>query len=257
MKERDKNKREMLLCDFHIHSQFSDGHHSLREVIDVYGAAGFDAISITDHLCESKTILGRAAHFLKKTLTRETFDTYINAIKYEAERAKKLYEMIVIPGVEITKNSFSHHDSAHILALGVDQFIDPNQSIPSLLKNIKDMGGVSVAAHPVSTRKIETQTYYLWDKKDLFKECFDAWEAASGPHWFEEVATSGLPLLANSDLHNLSQLKAWKTLVHSKKSSQCILESIKQQNLDFIFYQGANHRITKHHNYTRSQAAVC
>lgn len=247
----------MLLCDFHIHSRFSDGHHSLREVIDCYGAAGFDAIAITDHLCESKTFLGKAASFLEKTLTRDSFDAYINAIKYEADRAKKLYDMVVIPGVEITKNSFSHHDSAHVLALGIDQYIDPDQDVPALLKNIKDVGAVSVAAHPVSTRKMESQTYYLWDKKSLFMDSFDAWEVASGPHWFEEVSTSGLPLLANSDLHNISQMKAWKTIVHSEKKPESILDSIKQQTLDFIFYQGASHGNTTHHSFTNDQAAVC
>ncbi len=247
----------MLLCDFHIHSRFSDGHHSLREVIDCYGAAGFDAIAITDHLCESKTFLGKAAFLLERTLTRSTFDSYMNAIKYEAKRARKLYDMVVIPGIEITKNSFNHHDSAHILVLGIDQYIDPDQNIPSLLKNIKDMNAISVAAHPVSTRKMESQTYYLWDRKDLFMDSFDAWEVASGPHWFEEVAVSGLPLLANSDLHSISQMKAWKTIAHSRKSPECILDSIKTQNLDFIFYQGASHRTTKYYSPTSSQTAIC
>lgn len=247
----------MLMCDFHVHSRFSDGHHSLREVIDYYGAAGFDAIAITDHLCESKTFLGKAAQFLDKTLTKDSFDSYLTAIKYEGERAKKLYDMLVIPGVEITKNSFSHSDSAHILALGIDQYLDPNNEIPDLLAQIKQMNAVSVAAHPVSTRKMESQTYYLWERRDLFKNSFDAWEAASGPHWFEEVASRGLPLIANSDLHNISQLKAWKTIVHSDKSPLSVLNAIKTQELDFIFYQGASHRNTKHHCITSSQAAVC
>lgn len=39
-----------LLCDFHIHTRFSDGMLDLAAVVDLFGQAGFDAISITDHV---------------------------------------------------------------------------------------------------------------------------------------------------------------------------------------------------------------
>jgi len=40
-----------LLCDFHVHTRWSDGRLSLREVIDLYGATRrFDVIAITDHI---------------------------------------------------------------------------------------------------------------------------------------------------------------------------------------------------------------
>ena len=40
----------MLLCDFHIHTTWSDGSVPLRDVVDIYGQAGFDVIAITDHI---------------------------------------------------------------------------------------------------------------------------------------------------------------------------------------------------------------
>ena len=44
-----------LLCDFHVHTQWSDGRLTLREVIDLYGATGkFDVIAITDHILMKK-----------------------------------------------------------------------------------------------------------------------------------------------------------------------------------------------------------
>jgi predicted metal-dependent phosphoesterase TrpH len=40
-----------LLCDFHVHTRWSDGRLSLREVVDLYGKTGrFDVIAITDHI---------------------------------------------------------------------------------------------------------------------------------------------------------------------------------------------------------------
>jgi len=66
---------------------------------------------------------------------------------------------------------------------------------------IRGQGGIAVAAHPVSTRKLEFQTYHLWNRRDELAQEFDAWEVASGPHLFDEVKESRLPVLATSDLH--------------------------------------------------------
>ena len=43
---------QMLLCDFHIHSNYSDGKLSVPEIVDFYGERGFDCICITDHLAD-------------------------------------------------------------------------------------------------------------------------------------------------------------------------------------------------------------
>ena len=106
---------------------------SIPEIIDYYGERGFGAIAITDHLCEKKTFLGRSAQLLDKTLLQKNFAHYIQELNREGGRALKKYGMLVIPGVEITKNSFSHHDSTHIVALGINRFIDPDGSIDQII----------------------------------------------------------------------------------------------------------------------------
>jgi predicted metal-dependent phosphoesterase TrpH len=40
----------MLLCDFHIHTKYSDGSVGLSRVIDLFGQVGFDVICITHHV---------------------------------------------------------------------------------------------------------------------------------------------------------------------------------------------------------------
>ena len=52
-------KLDWLFCDFHIHTNFSDGELPLREVIDLFGKSSFDAISITDHILDKKTFVNR------------------------------------------------------------------------------------------------------------------------------------------------------------------------------------------------------
>ena len=50
-----------LLCDFHVHTTWSDGRLSVREVIDLYGQTGrFDVIAITDHILMARDLFARA-----------------------------------------------------------------------------------------------------------------------------------------------------------------------------------------------------
>ena len=220
-----------------MHSQNSDGKLKIAELVDMYGKRGFGAIAITDHLCESHTFLGQSAQYLNKTLVEAEFNKYIMEIHIEAYRAKREYNMLVIPGVEFTKNSFSHDDSAHIVALGIDKFIDPNQGVEKIIDAVHGQGGVTIAAHPVPTRKIEHQTYHLWHNRVALSQKIDAWEVASGSTFFEEVNQSGLPMVANSDLHHPRQMSSWKTVLEGKRDLSNVLQSIRSQNLNFTYYE--------------------
>jgi hypothetical protein len=219
-----------------MHSTFSDGKLSIPELVDLYGSRGFGAIAITDHLCESQTVIGLAASYLGKTLTQATFPLYIEILKSEAERAWRQYKMVLIPGIEITKNSLSNHRSAHILALGTEQFISADGDVADIAERIRSTGALAIAAHPVSTRKWEKQTYHLWDRREELRNHFDAWEVASGPYLFEEVIRAKLPMLANSDLHRPSQISSWKTLLHCEKNPEAVLEAIRKQKLEFKYF---------------------
>src|SRR5690606_29982495 len=141
------------------------------------------------------------------------------------------------PGVEITKNSVDHKDSAHVLALGLTEWISPDQPVEELLVEIRARGGLSIAAHPVSTHKYEHQTFYLWNNRERLEPLFDAWEVASGPFLFEEVRVSGYNLVANSDLHHPSQINSWKNRLDCERTKAAVFEAIRAQHLDFVFYK--------------------
>ena len=232
-----------MLTDFHIHSNFSDGKHSIPELVDFYGARCFGAIAITDHLCESKSFLGKAASYLDRTLTQATFPLYLEILKTEKERAWDQYGMILIPGFEITKNSLFNHRSAHILALGVTEFVEADGEIESILKQIRAQNALTIAAHPVSTGEFEKQTLHLWDRREELASYFDAWEVASGPRLFDEVLKSGLPMLANSDLHRFTQINSWKTVMNCERHPEAILAAIKKQEVTFQFYKESHDTI--------------
>jgi hypothetical protein len=214
----------------------------MRELVDLMGEQGIGAIAITDHLCEEKTLLGKSARLLSRTLHKKNFPEYIAEIKSEAERAWKTYRMLVIPGVEITKNSFSHRDSAHILGIDIEEYINPDQPIEDVIAAIHRQGGLAVAAHPVNTGATEHQTYQLWNDREKFSKLFDAWEVASGAKLFSEVQKSGLPIIANSDLHKPQQIESWKTAFKTEKTVAAIKRAIVTQDLEVHYFQPATVR---------------
>ncbi len=227
----------MIICDFHVHSDFSDGRLSISELVDFYGSRGFGAIAITDHICEEDGLFGWAALHLKRTLTPFHFSKYMQSLEEEAQRAWTLYKMVVIPGFELTMNSLSKDRSAHILALGVHEFIGADPDIIGQISQINAQGALAIAAHPVSTQKIEKQTYHLWSRREELRNHFDAWEVASGPHLFDEVLKTDLPKIANSDLHHPRQISSWKTILACERHPQAILDAIRRQEVSFRFYQ--------------------
>jgi predicted metal-dependent phosphoesterase TrpH len=228
----------MFLGDFHIHSNFSDGALAIPDIVDLYGSHGFGAIAITDHLCERKTLIGRAARHLEQTLTPATFPIYLELLKSEKERAWEKYQMVVIPGLELSKNSVSNNRSAHIVALGISDYIPADGSIKQILKAIKTQNALAIAAHPVFTQKLEKQTFLLWNHRETLAQEFDAWEVASGPYLFEKVRTSGLPMIASSDFHQMSDFESWKTVFICNRDSRSILNAIRAQQLEFTYFQG-------------------
>ncbi len=227
----------MFLADFHIHSNFSDGQLSIPELIDFYGQRHFGAIAITDHLCEEKTWLGMTAQALQRTLTRQSFADYMALIAEEKIRAWEQYKMVVFAGFELTKNSLLHHRSAHLLGIGISDYIAADGDVFELAQAIKSQGALCVAAHPLPTGKLELQTRHLWDRRKELDPLIDAWEVGSGDNWFKEVAQSGLPALASSDLHTPRQLTSWKTVLDCERHPEAILEAIRRQNLSCLYYQ--------------------
>lgn len=230
----------MIWADLHVHSTYSDGKMTLSELVDFYGQRGFGAIAVTDHICEEQGLLGFAARSLNYTLEQTQFASYMAEIQFEAERAWDLYQLLLIPGFEISKNSIINQRSAHLLGIGVSDWVSADGPVEEICKAIRAQGAVTVAAHPVSTGAWEPQTLHLWSRREELRDAFDAWEVASGPRLFQPVLESGLPMLANSDLHHAKQIQSWKTRFPIRKGHQTvdeILYCIRRQKLSFDFFR--------------------
>jgi len=145
--------------------------------------------------------------------------------------------MVLISGIELSKNHVLNKRSAHVLGLGVTDYLSADGDVIELAKKLRNQGALSIAAHPVSTRKMELQTFHLWDRREELKSHFDAWEVASGPYLFDEVVNSKLPVIANSDFHSPFQLQSWKTVFYCEKHPEAILNSVKKQDIGLHFYK--------------------
>ena len=244
-----------LLCDFHVHTQWSDGQLPLRDVVDLYGSTGcFDVIAITDHILMKNDLLariGRIATLGRRRfgVTEEVFDEYLADIKREAVRAQNQYGMLVIPGAEITQNNLRGKKNSHIIALDLVEYISADQRAEAILREIRRQGALSIACHPHhrTTRRIEVSTCYLWDNRHDLSDLVDVWEAANRDDLFSVTSLKHYPYVASSDFHKPKHLYSWKTLVRAEKDWPSIRQALRA-NVDvaltlFRKGSGTGHRL--------------
>lgn len=228
-----------ILCDFHVHTTWSDGRLSVREVIDLYGKTGrFDVIAITDHILTTRDMLGRAGRMISLGLkefsvTERRFAAYMAEIADEAKRAYELYGLLVIPGAEVTQNHIRAHRNAHIVGLNLKQYISADQSAEEILREIRRQGALSIACHPHhrTTRRFEIGTCYLWEHRKRLVELVDVWEAANRDDLFSVTSLKHYPYVANSDFHKAKHLYSWKTLLRCEKQWDAIARTLRE-NVD-------------------------
>ncbi len=217
----------MLLCDFHIHTTWSDGSVPLREVVDIYGQAGFDVIAVTDHVYNKDGVIAAFADNLNKTVTEENFGRYMEEVAAETMRALAKYGMLVIPGVEITKNYLSEQESAHVLLVDIKWYVSADLSWDDILGEGRRQGALVIACHPHYTDHEVHDTLYFWNNRQKFSRHFDAWEVANRSDLFSVVSLNNYPILANGDFHKAQHLYSWKTLLPCEKEVEAIKACIR------------------------------
>jgi hypothetical protein len=218
----------MLLCDFHVHTSYSDGALSLPEVVDLFGRSGHDVIAITDHIVNRDNGLGKVAHAMGRSLSEETWKRYLDDIRREGERAWRSYGMLVLPGAEMTRNTINRDTSVHVLALGLTEFLSADGDPLEMLREIRERGAVSVACHPHEMSELYANTWYLWNRRRIVEGLVDLWEVGCRWDLFPVVSREMLPHIANSDFHRPEHLYAWKTLLRARKTASSVLDSLKR-----------------------------
>jgi len=135
-----RRRTSPLLCELHAHTTWSDGALSVRELVDLYGRAGFDVLAVTDHTCPPRAgAVGVGA---------ATWAAYAAELAAEAARAQSLYDLLVLPGLELTWNEEAADRSAHAVAIGLENFVGVADGLDENLVRARAAGAAVIAAHP-------------------------------------------------------------------------------------------------------------
>jgi processive 1,2-diacylglycerol beta-glucosyltransferase len=240
---KEKDGRSILLCDLHTHSVYSDGKLTVRELVDFYGQRSFDALCVTDHICDHTSLIGKMTNLSGLVMTRDEVDEYFETIEREKTRAREKYNMILMAGLEFNKDGLTKKSSAHLLAVDLKRPIDPGLSITQTIAEIHSQGALAIASHPheVSTHWGKN-TLYFWENIDRYAPLLDAWEVANRDDLFNPIGLKRLPFVANSDFHKPKHIFSWKTVLFCEKDPEIIKQCIRvNRDVSITLYR--DHRI--------------
>lgn len=109
----------MPKADLHLHTDFSDGLHTPRQVVQAAAKAGLDLIAVTDH---------------------DTLEGAFRAHEYSLRRPDLRVQVVL--GEEVSTLN------GHVIGLFLKKFIPARLSAGRTVELIHAQGGIAVLAHP-------------------------------------------------------------------------------------------------------------
>lgn len=180
--------------DLHIHSNYSDGHASVKDIIKAARRRGLDGIAITDH----DTMRGIPA--AKKYIKEQKLD------------------LILIPGIEVATSE------GHLIVLGVDKPPERKKSPEETIETAHDLGGIADVPHPYHPfrnaigRIPDADAVEVYNSKHLFG-------LANGRARLE-AKRRGLSMVAGSDSHFVETIGMGVTEIEAEDVDG-VLEAIR------------------------------
>jgi 3',5'-nucleoside bisphosphate phosphatase len=227
-----RRKVEPLLCELHAHTRWSDGALTLPELVDLYGTNGFDVLAVTDHVVRS------APDALSLGVHAGSHADYLADIAAQAERARRDYDLLVLPGLELTYDDPDPFDSAHAVAVGLRDFVPVDDGIESALAEARAAGAALIAAHPYrqgdgDVPPARPTQRFSRDWREL-APLVDRWELFNRRELFAWVAEHELPAVASGDFHRAEHLFGWKTLLPCAKREDAVVEYLRSLRPAFL-----------------------
>jgi len=223
---RFRPRSELLLCELHAHTTWSDGALALGALVDLYGGHGFDVLCVTDHL--HPTPAGGAA---PSGIHGGNVGAYLEEVEREATRARALYDLLLVPGLELTAHDPDPDRSAHVLAVGLHSGVSLDDGLAEGLLAARAAGAATIGAHPAgpgddggSSRE---PTRRLWRELDGLGALLDRFELVNRHQVFGWVAQTRLPAVACGDFHRLEHFFTWKTLLPCTKDERSLVDCLR------------------------------
>lgn len=198
--------------DFHMHSTWSDGAHSIEEMVEACRVKGYSHMVITDHSNYLKVANG---------LSKERLLNQIDIIHSLNEKYTDIEifagtEMDILPdgSLDFEDDVLSQLD--FVIASIHSSFSQPQEKIMERLLNALKNPHVHMIAHPTG-RIIEQRDGYNPDVPTLIKwakENGKILELNASPYrldlnteYLKLAQENGVPIAINTDAHHIDQLK--------------------------------------------------
>jgi len=222
-----RSRVEPLLAELHAHTTWSDGAMSTRELVDLYGRQGFDVLCVTDHVVRSDD--PSAADGVVEAVAERDYPVYLAEVAVEALRARAVYGMLVLPGLELTYNDTDPTAAAHAVAIGLREYVSVDGGIDEALRTARAAGAAIVAAHPydVEPAPSESRLTLRFARDPGLGELVDRFELFNRSQLYAWVADAGLPAVAAGDAHLPEHLYGWKTLLPCPRDERSIVDYLR------------------------------
>jgi len=219
----------LLLCELHAHTTWSDGEFTIPELVDLYGTLGFDVLCVTDHVV-------RADDPIPRSVGADEWHAYVYELDREAIRARRTYDLLLLPGLELSDNRENPNDSAHALALGLRRHVSVDDGILAAILESRSAGAAIVAAHPYDAADITpmraTRRFAL--ERETFESLVDRWELFNRREVFAWIANEGLPGIATGDVHDERHISSWKTLIPAAKDEEAVIAYLRSEGRTYL-----------------------
>ena len=205
---------------------------TLPELVDLYGTNGFDVLAVTDHVVRSTP---DAVPF---GVHAGNHADYLGEIAAQAERARRDYDLLVLPGLELTYDDPDPFASAHAVAVGTRGLVALDDGIEPALRRARTAGAALIAAHPyrrgdgdIPPHRPTQRFSRHWRE---LAGLVDRWELFNRRELFAWVAEHGLPAVASGDFHQPEHLFGWKTLLPCAKREDAVVEYLRSTRPAFL-----------------------
>ncbi|QGM29647.1 DNA polymerase/3'-5' exonuclease PolX [Bacillus sp. N3536] len=203
---------EDIKGDFHMHTTWSDGAHSIEEMVEACREKGYSHIVITDHSNYLKVANG---------LSRERLLQQIEAIHVMNEKYSDIEifagtEMDILPDGSLDFDDELLEQLDFVIASIHSSFSQSQDKIMARLRTAIENPHVHMIAHPTG-RIIGSRTGYDPDVPTLIEwasEFGKILELNANPHrldletvYLKMAQEKGVPIAINTDAHHIDQLR--------------------------------------------------
>jgi predicted metal-dependent phosphoesterase TrpH len=217
-----------LLAELHAHTTWSDGELSVAELVDLHGRNGFDVLCVTDHIVRSDDPWAVEGDPSLGIAARE-HAAYLAEIEREAARAWSTYQLLVVPGLELTYNHLDPAEAAHAVAVGLREYVSVDAGIDGAIETARAAGAAIIAAHPYDAEPAPgaSRLTQRFARDRALAGLAHRFELFNRTQLFPWVAERGLPTVACGDTHAPEHIAGWKTLLPCVRDENAIVAYLR------------------------------